>query len=153
MFSVKHDCTLFGGKKMAQDKTLSVLEEINARLSKLKETDLTPVENDEGDDKITVIGEMTDHLKRLHTLRDKIADEGNTLAKRLKDLALEAKRIKDLHHIVDRIFWVQLERDFPELKGKLARTIRAPWKVGWFEPDHKGTLADLFRDFAEAKMD
>ena len=132
---------------MAQEKTLSVIEEITARLAKLQEGQFTPVEEDETAEEITVVGEMTDHLKRLHTLREQIADEGKALGERVKKHLVEMERAKELLGIVRQIFWLEVNRQFPELDNKPSLGVRAPWNVGWFKPDENGSLEDFMSQF------
>ena len=135
---------------MTQDKALLVIEEITMRLANLQEKQFTPVSHNETAREITVVGVMTDHLKRLHTLRDQIGNEGNALVKQIEKLTREGRRTAELHEIVNKIFWLDLEREFPELQDKSATAVCAPWKVGWFEPDQKKLLEELLTRLAEA---
>ena len=161
-------------------QTKSVLVEIIERLAALKpEQFIEPNMQPEVD--YHAVGEASEDIKRLFTLRNIACDEYNTLAKPLaatvekirqevkraktnKDtvealqaivalendpemLRLEAEmaRKRNFHDIVDKIFWLELHRQYRELDEKPSVGVRKNWTVGWFEEkDETEALSDIF---------
>ena len=159
----------------------SVIAEIIERLAALTpeqfiEPDTHPDAN------YRAVGEASDDIKRLFTLRNITCDEHNVLGKDLsasmeelkKNLrkananrskleALQAivslqeapetlriiaemNRKRSFHSIIEKICWLELRRQYPELADRPNISIRKNWTVGWCERDDTEALSDIFGD-------
>ena len=61
-------------------------------------------------------------------------------------LAAEMARKRQFHDIVDKIFWLEVRWQFPELADKPEVSVRKNWTVGWCEKDDSEALGDIFGD-------
>lgn len=96
------------------------------------------------------VEKLTQEMKRAKTNRDKVealqalvAFEDNPETLRL---GAEVARKRSFHDIVDKIFWLELRRQFPELNDKPCVSVRKNWTVGWCEKDETEALSDIFGD-------
>jgi hypothetical protein len=135
---------------MPEKQPVSLIETITKRLANLQDGQLICVPDEANKSKleITVVGEMTDHLKRLYTLRIQLATEGIALFEPTKDGKTEenqrrAVRTMQLTELVDKLFWLEIQHQFPELTGE-SIAIRPPWKVGLLGVTTENSFEKLF---------
>jgi len=160
----------------------SVIAEIVERLAALKpeqfiEPDMQP------DADYRAVGEASDDIKRLFTLRSMACNEHSALGKPIattvekihqemkraktnKDkvealqaivaleddletlrLVAEMARKRSFHDIVDKIFWLELRRQYRELDDKPCVSVRKNWTVGWCEKDETEELGGFLGTF------
>ena len=93
---------------------------------------------------------LTEEMKRAKTNKDKVKALQAIVA--LEDdpetrlLQAEMSRKRNFHDIIDKIFWLELRRQYPELKDKPSISVRKNWTVGWCERDDTEALSDIFSD-------
>ena len=96
------------------------------------------------------VKKLTEEMKRAKTNRDKIGaiqalvaleDDPETLR-----TVAEMARKRSFHDIIEKLCWLELRRQYPELGDKPSISIRKNWTVGWCEKDDTEALGDIFGD-------
>ena len=88
---------------------------------------------------VATVEKIHQEMKRAKTNKDKVKalqeiveleDDPETLR-----LMAEMARKRSFHDIVDKIFWLEIRRQYPELSEKPSVSVRKNWTVGWCEKD------------------